>query len=56
MGILKQDELKDLLDRNMLKDLLGEGGSEEIYNLLLETGANILLETGGFIILESNTP
>jgi hypothetical protein len=52
---LKQSALKDLLEINNLKDLLGDGGSEEVYNLLLETGFDFLLEDGGFIKLESAT-
>jgi len=42
----------DILDLNRLTDRLGEGGSEDIYNLLLEDNNDFLLEDGGFILLE----
>jgi hypothetical protein len=52
MGLLRQVELKDLLQDNEAIDILGDGGSCDVYNLLLETGDDLLLETGGFILLE----
>jgi hypothetical protein len=52
MSLFRQDTCKDLLDANNLKDLLGDGGSEEVYNLLLETGDDYLLEDSGLILLE----
>lgn len=49
---LSQNSLYDLIDINLLHDLFGDGGSSDVYNLLLETGDDFLLEDGSFILME----
>ena len=44
--------ITDVLETDILYDILGDAGSGEVYNLLLETGDDLLLEDSGFILLE----
>jgi hypothetical protein len=49
---LTNNLLKDLLSDDALVDLLGDAGSSEVYNRLLEDGNDRLLEDGSFRLLE----
>lgn len=44
--------LVDLLEENALFDLLGDAGSSQVYNRLLEDGNDRLLEDGSFRLLQ----
>lgn len=45
------NRISDLLV-DLIIDRLGGGGSEDVFNLLLEDGHDYLLEDGSFILLE----
>jgi hypothetical protein len=44
--------VKDVISDDIIFDVMGDAGSGEVYNLLLETGDDFLLENGGYILLE----
>lgn len=44
--------ITDLIIGDLIIDRLGGGGSEDVFNLLLEDGNDYLLEDGSFFILE----
>lgn len=46
------NKILDKIFFNRIIDRLGGGGSEDVYNLLLEDGNDYLLENGSFILLE----
>jgi len=46
------NRIVDRLLINLIINRLGEGGSEDVFNLLLEDGNDYLLEDGSFILLE----
>lgn len=47
------ETITDVIETDLLFDVLGDAGSSEVYNLLLETGDDFLLEDGAsFILLE----
>lgn len=44
--------IQDSIGEDLIIDLLGAGGDEDVFNLALETGDDYLLEDGSFILLE----
>lgn len=46
------NKITDRILFNRIEDRIGGGGSEDVYNLLLEDGFDVLLEDGSFILLE----
>jgi hypothetical protein len=52
LNLLNPITLFDLMDNVKLNDLFIGNPSDQVSNLLLETGDNFLLEDGGYILLE----
>jgi hypothetical protein len=51
--LLINSVITDIIETDIVLDVLGDAGSGEVYNLLLETGDDFLLEDGSsFILLE----
>jgi hypothetical protein len=50
--LIVNETVTDVIEVDILFDVLGDAGSGEVYNLLLETGDDFLLEDGGYILLE----
>jgi len=50
--LLVGETITDVIEIDTVFDVLGDAGSGEVYNLLLETGDDFLLEDGSLILLE----
>lgn len=44
--------ITDIIAEDLIIDLLGGGGDEDVFNMELEDGNDMLLEDGSFMLLE----